>query len=89
MAAVVAHGVLLRPLPPPALVIVREGGACAIPEWGPGLRPLGPRTTVAPFWVRLDLGSGNRQRELLLIADQVGPADWRRLRALLARARGE
>jgi hypothetical protein len=52
------------------------------------MRPLGPRTMVAPFWARLDLGKGSRPRELLLVADQLGPEDWRRLKAILARARG-
>jgi hypothetical protein len=39
--------------------------------------------------VRLDLGKGSRRRDILLIADQVRPEEWRRLRALLARTRGD
>jgi hypothetical protein len=69
-------------------VLVAEGGACAVPEWQIPWRPLGPRTTVAPFWVRLDLGAGAGTRELVLLIDQLAPEDWRRLNAVLARARG-
>jgi hypothetical protein len=87
--AIVAHGVARRPAASPALVIVSEDGFCAVPQWQPGRSPLGSRTLVCPFWVRLDLAHGSRRRDLLLIADQLQPEQWRRLRALLARARGE
>jgi hypothetical protein len=88
VAAIVVHALLRSPAKSPGLILVEEGGACAVPEWQTGMRPLGPRTMVAPFWIRLDLGACLPQRELLLIADQVGPEDWRRLRAVLARGRG-
>lgn len=88
-AAVVVHALIRRPAKSPGLLLVAEGGACAVPEWRTGMRPLGPRTTVAPLWMRLDLGPGSPQRELLLIADQVEAEDWRRLRGLLARGRGD
>jgi hypothetical protein len=89
--AIVAHALARRPAAAaaPALVIVGEDGVCVVPEWGTGRRPLGPRTLVCPFLVRLDLGKGVLQRDILLIADQVGPQEWRRLRALLARMRGD
>jgi hypothetical protein len=87
-AAVVIHALARRPAQLPGLILVAEGGTCAVPEWQTGMRPLGPRTMVAPLWIRLDLGAGLPQRELLLIADQVRPEDWRRLRAVLARGRG-
>ena len=70
-------------------VVVSADGFCVVPEWQTGRTPLGSRTLVCPFWVRLDLGPGSRQRDILLIADQLRPDEWRRLRALLARARGE
>jgi hypothetical protein len=89
LAAVVGHAALRRPAPSPGRILLAEGGACDVPEWRTGMRPLGPRTIVAPFWARLDLGHGPWQRELLLMADQVDPEDWRRVRALLARARGD
>ena len=84
-----AHGVWRRPKASPGLVVVSEDGCCAVPEWSTGRRPLGSRTLVCPFWVRLDLGKGSRQRDILLIADQLPPEDWRRLRAILARTRGD
>ena len=73
--------------PRPGLVLVAEDGVCTVPEWQAGPRPLGARTLVCPFWVRLDLGAGPWRRDILLVADQVRPDEWRRLRALLARAR--
>jgi hypothetical protein len=86
LAAVLAHALLRRPAAAPALVLV-AGNACAVPEWQTGLRPLGGRTLVAPFWVRLDLGRGPWRRDVILLVDQLEPDDWRRLRATLARAR--
>jgi len=87
--AIVGHGVVRRPLASPGLVVVAEDGCCVVPEWHTGRRPFGPRTLMCPFWIRLDLGKGLRRRDILLIADQVPPEEWRRLRALLARTRGD
>jgi hypothetical protein len=86
LAAVLSHAVLRRPAAAPRLVLV-DGSACAVPEWQTGLRPLGGRTLVAPFWVRLDLGRGPWRRDLILLVDQLEPQEWRRLRAALARGR--
>jgi hypothetical protein len=85
--AIVIHGFVRRPPPSPGVVMVAEGGLCGVPEWFRGLRPLGARTLMCPFWVSLDLGAGPWRRDLLLVADQVGSAEWRRLRALLSRVR--
>jgi hypothetical protein len=85
LAAVFCHAVLRRPAAAPGLVVV-DGTACAVPEWQTGLRPLGARTLVAPFWVRLDLGRGPWRRDLILLVDQLEPEQWRRLRAALGRA---
>jgi hypothetical protein len=89
LVAIVAHGLSRRPPASPKLIVVSEDGFCAVPEWQTGRRPLGDRTLVCLFWVRLDLGQDLRQRDILLIADQLRPEEWRRLRALLARTRGE
>jgi len=89
IAAVVGHGIVRRPAASPRIVLVAEGGRCIVPEWNTGARPLGPRTLVSPFWVRLDLGAGPWRRDILLLADQVRPDEWRRLRALLLRVRCE
>jgi membrane-bound toxin of toxin-antitoxin system len=89
VAAVVGHGIVRRPASSPRTVLVGEDGRCAVPEWNTGARPLGPRTLVCPFWVRLDLGKGQWPRDILLLADQVRPDEWRRLRAFLLRARCE
>lgn len=89
IVVIVGHGVVRRPAPSPRTLIVAEGGACAIPEWNTGSRALGARTLICPFWARLDLGAGPWPRDILLLADQVRPDEWRQLRALLDRARCE
>lgn len=89
IAAIVAHGIVRRPAPSPRTVIVAEGGRCVIPEWNTGSRRLGARTLICPLWARLDLGTGPWPRDILLLADQVRPEEWRQLRALLDRARCE
>jgi hypothetical protein len=88
LAAVFGHAMLRRPAAAPGLVLL-DGGACAVPEWQTGMRPLGRRTLVAPFWVRLDLGRGPWRRDLVLLVDQLQPEQWRRLRAALVRERGD
>lgn len=87
--AIVVHGVVRRPPASPGLVVVTEGGCCVVPEWRTGKRPFGSRTLMCPFWIRLDLGKGSWRRDILLVADQIPAEDWRRLRALLARTRGD
>jgi hypothetical protein len=85
IAALAAHGIVRRPAASPRVVGLADDGACVVPEWNTGPRPLGARTLVCPFWVRLDLGTGPWRRDLLLLADQMRPEQWRRLRALLRR----
>jgi hypothetical protein len=85
IAAIVGHGFARRPPASPRVVCLGADGVCAIPEWNSGSRPLGARTLVCPFWVRLDLGKGPWPRDILLLADQMRPEEWRRLRALLLR----
>ena len=89
IVAIGVHGVVRWPPASPRTVVVAEGGRCIVPEWNTGARPLGPRTLVSPFLVRLDLGAGPWPRDIVLLADQVRPETWRRLRALLLRARCE
>ena len=89
VAAIIGHCIVRRPAPSPRIVLIAEGGRCAVPEWNTGARRLGPRTLLAPLWVRLDLGMGPWRRDILILADQMRPDQWRRLRALLLRARGE
>jgi hypothetical protein len=86
-ATVLVHGILRRPRGSPRLVVVSAGGLCSVPEWQAEPRPLGERTLVCPFWVRLDVGAGPGRRDIVLVADQVRPEEWRRLRAILDRVR--
>jgi hypothetical protein len=85
--AVAAHGVARRPRESPRRIVLTADGSCIVPEWNTGPRPLGARTFVCPLWIRLDLGAGQKRRDILLLGDQVSPEAWRRLRALLARTR--
>jgi hypothetical protein len=85
LVAVVGHAVMRVPGASPRVLQVSEDGSCVVPEWKTGSRPLGARTLVCPFWVRLDLGTGPWPRDILLFADQMRPDEWRRLRALLLR----
>lgn len=89
VGTIAVHGVVRRPPASPRTVVVIEGGRCIVPDWSTGARPLGPRTLISPFSVRLDLGTGPWRRDLVLLADQMPPETWRRLRALLLRARCE
>jgi hypothetical protein len=86
VAAVVGHAVIRAPGASPRVVQFSEEGRCVVPEWQTGSRPLGARTLVCPLWVRLDLGVGPWPRDILLVADQMRPDEWRRLRALLLRS---
>jgi hypothetical protein len=87
--ALLCHAAVRRPCASPRVLHVAADGSCAVPEWRTGNCGLGPRTLLCPFWLRLDLGRGFRQRYIFLFADQVAPHEWRRVRALLRRASSE
>jgi hypothetical protein len=86
-AAIVSHALLRRPSASPALLIVSGDGFCVVPEWDASRWPLGARSLVCPFWIRLELRLGPKRRDILLLADQVPPETWRQLRSLLMRMR--
>jgi hypothetical protein len=86
LVAVTGHAALRRPRPPPARVVIGANAACAVAHRSSPVA-LGPRTVVCSHWVRLDLGTGPRPRDIVLFADQLDPEAWARLRALLARGR--
>jgi hypothetical protein len=87
IVVVVAHGIVRRPSASPALIIVAADARCTVPDRGLERCALGARTVVCPYWVKLAFGTSPRQRDVLLLADQIDVADWTRLRALLRRAR--
>jgi hypothetical protein len=89
LAALAAHAVVCRPRAGPRSIVVGSDAACVVPEWGFGPAPLGPRTLVCTWWIRLDLGSGMGppRRDIVLFVDQLDGDQWARLRALLERAR--
>ena len=87
LLAVAGHGVVRRPRPSPQLILVSADGRCAVPDGQAAYFALGARTVVCPHWVRLDFGTGPQQRDILLVADQLGRVEWVRLRAILARTR--
>jgi hypothetical protein len=82
LVAVVAHGVRRRPAPPPERLELNEDGACAWPGSSTVGR-LGPKTRYTRGWVHLVDRSG--ALDLLLLEDQLDPADWAKLSALLRR----
>jgi hypothetical protein len=86
--AVLGHATNRRPRAIPAVVVISVEGRCLIPDWGADYLPLGPGTLICWLWVRLELGTGPRQRDLVLFADQLSAGDWARLRAKLRRTRG-
>jgi hypothetical protein len=85
--AVLAHAAVRRPRAMPSELVVSAEGSCLIPDWGADYLPLGRGTLICSLWVRLELGAGPRQRDLLLFADQLSAGDWARLRAKLRRTR--
>jgi hypothetical protein len=87
LALIAAHAVARWPRVTPVSVLVGADATCLVPEWGIGRAPLGPRTIVCTYWLRLDVGVGPLRRDLLLFTDQLGPDEWARLRAALERAR--
>jgi hypothetical protein len=87
LAAIACHCAVRRPQPTPRLIIVGADATFVVPEWSLDRAPLGPRTVVCVFWIRLDLGMGPARRDLLLFADQLDAEHWARLRGLLGRAR--
>jgi hypothetical protein len=81
--ATLAHAVGFRPRRTPRLVWT--DGRVAMPELGLHDLGVGRRTRHCRLWIRLDLRGAGRGLDLLLLADQVEPELWRRLRAELAR----
>lgn len=87
--ALVGHAVVRRPRAAPRVLHFTADGSCAVPEWQTPPRRLGPATLICPYWIRLHLNPGLGERYISLFADQVSSHEWRRLRALLARAPSE
>jgi hypothetical protein len=87
VAIVGAHGWWRWPERSPAALLVAADGTCRAPQWGPEVYALGPRTRFTRFGAALDLGTGPHRRRLLVVFDQVPADDWRRLEALLRRAK--
>jgi mRNA-degrading endonuclease toxin of MazEF toxin-antitoxin module len=86
LAAVLGHSVWRRPRPARAVIEVDADGSCRIP--GTSAAPFAPgtRTRLMPFWLRIVARNGADTVDILLLVDQINPADWRRLTAILRRA---
>jgi hypothetical protein len=81
--AALAHFIAFRPRRTPRLVL--SAGRVAVPELELEDLALGRLTRHCGLWVRLDLRGRGRAVDILLLADQVDPILWRKLRAELAR----
>jgi len=82
-AALAAHAAVRRPAAP--MPICRHSdGSWSLPLLALDRLALGPGTAAGPFWARLVL-RGPRTVVVVLLADQLGPEDWRRLQAELRR----
>lgn len=84
VAGLVAFGVLTAHaairFPDTRVVLARSGdGRWSIPERGVSGLELGPGTCFAASWVLLQLVSPDRSLRLVLLRDQLGARDWRRL----------
>lgn|GEM_PF-1747943 len=88
-AGLVAHFALRRP-PAPIPVTRHADGTWSLPSVGPDRLALRPGTAVGPFWARLSLGGAESPKTVtvLLVKDQLGAEDWRRLQAELRRRAG-
>jgi len=87
VAIVGVHGWWRRPERSPAALLVAADGGCRVPQWGDETYALRPGTRFTRFVAALELGTDPRRRRLLVLFDQVAPDDWRRLQALLRRAK--
>lgn len=83
--AVAVHAFRCRPELVPAVLALTADGTWLVA--GYGLRPFvpGPRTLLAPYWLRLDLRSRGARLSIVLCRDQVDDWTWRRLSARLRR----
>ncbi len=89
LLAVAGHAIARRPRPVPKRIMLTADAEYAVPEWHSGRARLGARTLVCPYWIRLDCRLGSERRDLVLFADQLSVEEWARLRAFLARMRGD
>jgi hypothetical protein len=86
LTAVVAHGLWRRPSSTRAVIEVGADGAFRIPASSGTLFLPDRRTLLAPYWVRIVARRERDAVDIVLIADQLAPKDWRRLKAILRRA---
>jgi hypothetical protein len=86
IAALVAHAAWRRPQPAHGVIEVDADGACRIPGVSAVPFTPGTRTRLAPYWLRIAAPGGSGPLDILLLADQLDPRDWRRLTAILRRA---
>jgi hypothetical protein len=86
IVALLGHAVWRRPRSARAVIEVDADGALRIPSASAARFAPGTRTRLMPFWLRIVARNGADTVDILLLADQLNPADWRRLTAILRRA---
>lgn len=86
LAAVCIAHAWRRPRAAETAIVLGAGDRWSLPGVAIGELELARGSGYAPFSVRLVLTDGQRRFDLLLIRDQLADAEWRALRAHLARA---
>ena len=86
ICAVVAHDLWRRPSSTRCVIEVGADAALRIAASSSTLLVPDRRTRLTPFWVRIVARNQRDGVDILLLADQLDPEDWRRLSAILRRA---
>lgn len=86
-AALLAHAALRAP-PPVPLLLVTESGRWSVPARGVFDVGLDARSAYTSLWARLELGCGRPRMRLVLLRDEFGAGDWRRIQLALRAAPG-
>ena len=83
VAGLGAHATLRPPRSAVSTVICDPDGRWALPEAALQDLRLGPASRHTAYWIRLVLLGEGHAFDILLLRDQLRPADWRALRARL------
>ena len=86
LCAIVAHGIGRRPSSTRSVIEVGADATFRVATSSTTAFEPDRRTLLTPFWVRIVARRKGDAVDILLLADQLDPEDWRRLTAILRRA---